>query len=151
MAWSRLHRTIAIAALAVQGSCSATTQAISDLTLARQRWEAARPSAYDYTLGLSCFCPTEITGPVVIVVSGNTVESRKYADTGETVAANFNTSFPSIDGLFDALVQANARKPAVLDATYHPSLGYPTHVAIDFAINAADDEMWYTITNFHAR
>ena len=151
MAWSRLHCTIAIAALAVQGGCSAPTQAISDLTIARQRWEAARPSAYDYTLGISCFCGGEITRPVVIVVSGNSVESRKYADTGETVGAPFSVSFPSIDGLFDVLVQATGRKPAVLDATYHPSLGYPTRVSIDFVANAADDEMQYTITNFHAR
>jgi Family of unknown function (DUF6174) len=151
MAWSRLHRTIAIAALATLGSCSSSTQATSELTVARQRWEAGRPSAYDYTLGLSCFCPTEITRSVVIVVNGNTVESRKYADTGETVAANYNASFPSLDGLFDVLVQSSARKPAVFDATYHPSLGYPTRVAIDFAFNTADDEMWYTITNFHAR
>jgi Family of unknown function (DUF6174) len=151
MARSRLHRTIAIAALAVLGSCSSTTEAISNLTTARQRWEAARPAAYDYTLGISCFCGGEITRPVIVVVNGDIVASRNYADTGETVGAPFSASFPSIDGLFDALVQANSRKPAVLDATYHPSLGYPTHVSIDFAANTADDEMQYTITNFHAR
>jgi hypothetical protein len=151
MAWSGIHRAVALAGLTVLGSCSSTTEATSDLTNARKRWEAARPSAYDYTLGLSCFCPTDITRPVVIVVNGDVVESRKYADTGETVAANYNTSFPSLDGLFDVLVQSNTRKPAVFDATFHPSLGYPMHVAIDFQRNVADDEMWYTITNFHAR
>ncbi|MEP6729142.1 MAG: DUF6174 domain-containing protein [bacterium] len=151
MPWLRIHRSIVVAALLAQASCSSTTQAISDLTVARQRWQAGRPVAYDYTLNISCFCGTEITRAVIIVVRNNTVESRTYADNGQAVAATFNSSFPTMDGFFDVLVSATARNPYRMDAAYDPVLGYPTHANIDFERDTADEEMFYQISSFHVR
>lgn len=148
---SRMYRLIAVVVLLPLGSCGLPTQAVSDLARARQRWEAGRPAAYDYTLRISCFCGGEITQPVVIVVRDNTVESRKYADTGEIVSEQWNSSFPSIDGLFDLVTSANARNAASLVAAYDASLGYPMSISIDYVANVADDEIAYTVTSFHAR
>lgn len=36
-------------------------------------------------------------------------------------------------------------KPATFEATYDPSLGYPTLVAVDPIANAADDEYRFTV------
>src|SRR5512140_140803 len=128
---SRMYHVFALVVLLPLGACSSPTQAVSDLARARQRWELARPAAYDFTLRISCFCGGEITRAVVIAVRDDSVESRSYADTGEAVSAQWNASFPTIDGLFDLVAAANARHPASLVAAYDTSLGYPTSIYID--------------------
>ncbi|MDB4891005.1 MAG: hypothetical protein JWL61_2860 [Gemmatimonadetes bacterium] len=147
----RIHRVIVLAALLLQASCSAITGAESDFERARARWTSQRPAAYDYTLRLSCFCGGEVTRAVVIVVRGNLVESRTYADDGTGVPAQFTGAFPTIDGMFDTIQNAFDHHSARVAVTYDPALGYPVSIALDGAINVADDETSYTLSNFHVR
>ena len=146
-----LRRTIALAILLLQASCSAITGAESDFARARLLWRSERPSAYDYTLRLSCFCGGEVTRAVVIVVRGDVVESRTYADDGALVPAQFNGTFPTIDGMFDKIQDAIDRNSARVDVSYDPARGYPVSIALDGSTQIADDESSYTITNFHSR
>jgi hypothetical protein len=147
----RVHRVIVLAALLLQASCSAITGAESDFERARTRWASQRPAAYDYTVRLSCFCGTEVTRAVVIVVRGNLVESRTYVDDGTAVPAPFNTVFPTIDGMFDTIQNAFDQHSARVDVSYDPALGYPVSIALDGSVNVADDERSYTLSNFHVR
>jgi hypothetical protein len=147
----RIYRTLAMAALFFQASCGAITGPESDFTRAQSRWASQRPVAYDYTLKLSCFCGSEATRAVVILVRGDIVESRTYADNGAVVPAQYNSVFPTIEGMFDRIAAAIDQKAAKVDVSYDPALGYPTSIAFDGSLNVADDESWYTLTNFHIR
>ncbi len=147
----RIHPLIALAVLLLQASCSAITGAESDLERARARWTSQRPAAYDYTLRLSCFCGGEVTRAVVIAVRGNLVESRTYADNGTPVPAQFNSTFPTIDGMFDTIQTAFDHNAARVDVSYDPALGYPATIDLDGSVRVADDESSYTLSNFHVR
>ncbi len=150
-----LPHSIIVALLAVTVGCSATTQPPSqiesDLAAARARWAAARPSSYEFVSSTLCFCPMEITAPVTVTVTGTTVSSRRYVSTGANVDGRFASSFPTIDGYFAVIDSARTRHPARIDVTYDPALGYPTRIAIDFVLNATDDEITYTIGGFRTR
>jgi len=147
----RIHRIIALAALLLQAGCSAITGAESDFERARSKWISLRPASYDYTLTLSCYCGGEVTRAVVIVVRGDVVESRTYADNGAVVPAQFNSTFPTIDGMFEEIEDGFDHDFARVDVSYDPALGYPVSIAFDGSVQIADDESWYTLTNFHVR
>ena len=147
----RIYRTFALAALLFQAGCSAITGPESDFARAQSQWASQRPFAYDYTVKLSCFCGSEATRAVVIVVRGDIVESRTYADNGAAVPAQYNSIFTTIDGMFARIAEAMDRNAAKVDVSYDPALGYPTSIALDGSVSIADDESWYTLTNFHVR
>ena len=141
---------VVLGVMAVAG-CHLVTDPHRDFTSARETWGAKRPSSYEYTVRISCFCGGEVTRPVVITVTGQTVESRKYADTGVAVDARWNDSFLTIDALFAEIDQAYATGAPTVDVTFDPTLGYPTLISIDRIANAIDDEYTKTVTNFRAR
>jgi len=161
-------RAIALLALLAQAACSAITppEVIQDTTKvevvkvdstesvlarSRARWAAERPATYDYTIRVSCFCGSEITRPVVVVVQDTTVVSRTYVDNGAAVPAVYVSIFPTIDGVFDVIADAVAHKYAHVGVTYDPSLSYPTSIGLDVSTSLVDDERVLTLTNFHAR
>ena len=147
----RSRRMFVLAALLLPAGCSSITGAESDFERAHVRWSSRRPAAYDYTMRLSCFCGSEVTRPVVIVVRGNLVESRTYADNGAPVPAQYDIVFPTIDGLFDTIQKAFDQRAARVDVSYDPAMGYPVSIALDGATNVADDESSYTLSNFPVR
>ena len=151
MLHSRTPRMFVLAALLLSAGCSSITGSESERDRAHARWTSQRPAAYDYTMRLSCFCGSEVTRPVVIVVRGDLVESRTYADNGAAVPAQYNIVFPTIDGLFDTIQKAFDQRAARVDVSYDPALGYPVSIALDGATNVADDESSYTLSNFHVR
>jgi hypothetical protein len=142
-----------LAAAPALGSCgdSTPTGLGLDFHTARARWRAHHPGTYAYTLERSCFCGPPVTSPVVIEVSGDAVQSRRYAETGEPVDAQLADAFPPIDGLFDIIEGAAQGGAARLVATYDPSLGYPMQIEIDYLANAADDEVTYRVRDFTTR
>ena len=141
-------RTGMAAVLMVLGACGddLTGPARSaDLERARQRWRAARPAEYAYTLRRSCFCGPEVTRPVQITVRNGTVVELRYADTGVLVDARWTPLFPSIDGLFTIIDDAIARRAERLDLTFDLTLGYPVEIDIDYSTRIADEEITYTV------
>ncbi|MEO8335348.1 MAG: DUF6174 domain-containing protein [bacterium] len=151
MPHQRICRILALVTLLLQSGCSAITQAESEFARAHLRWDTQRPAAYDYTMRLSCFCGDAVTRAVVIVVRGKVGESRTYADDGSAVPAQFNDVFPTIDGVFELIADAIDHNSARVDVTYDPVYGYPTSIALDGSTQAADDESWRALSNFHVR
>jgi hypothetical protein len=135
--------------LAADGATCAT--AITNVTDARARWNAARPASYEYTLAVGCFCLRDVTRPVVITVTATTVTSRRYEDDGTAVPDQLAATFPSIDGLFDKLLDARMRNAANSAANYEPTLGYPVQISLDYSATIADDEISYVVSRFRAR
>ena len=98
---SRAERTIALASLVLLAACGSGSTAPADsLAAARARWARNAPPAYSYTIQRSCECTAEMTGPVAVVVRGGVVESRQYVSSGASVAPQYASIFPAVEGLF---------------------------------------------------
>ncbi|MEP7001727.1 MAG: DUF6174 domain-containing protein [bacterium] len=139
-------------ALALAGGCrDITGSTAGQLASARERWAANGTASYDFTISLSCFCAPNALRPVVVVVSNGVVHGRKYKDTGADVTPPFSTAYSTIEGLFGIVEDARSRNAAQLDVVYDPERGYPTRISIDYVAKAIDDEVAYTVTDFHVR
>ena len=84
------------AALAACGETTGPAFVASELAVARARWEARGPAAYEMTLQRGCECLPEWSGPVAIVVRDGAVESREYTRTGEPVDPGYANLFPRV-------------------------------------------------------
>ena len=52
-----------------------------------------------------------------------------------------------MDGLFDLLQSAIDENAYTISAKYHPELGYPTEVWIDYEQQSVDEELGFSIHN----
>ncbi len=52
----------------------------------------------------------------------------------------------TVEGLFDLIADAIARRAYSIQAAYHPDLGYPESVYIDYDERQADEERGFNIT-----
>lgn len=144
-----LRKTIVAAVLALGLlSCGDGTSPLDprlDLAANRAKWQRAGLVSYTYTLQQFCFCA--FTQPVRLYVV-NDVVVRAFASPGDSaVSPQF---FPTVDRLFTFIDDAIARRAAVIRVTYDPTLGYPVEIVYDGALNAADDEVTYHLTDLHA-
>jgi hypothetical protein len=106
----------------------------------RDRWAAAALADYRYTLREFCFCGPETLRPVVIEVRDGQVASATYEDDGTAVVEPRLGQLRTVDGLFDVVQDAIDRDAHSLDASYDPTLGYPTSAQIDYIEFAVDEE-----------
>lgn len=120
---------------------------MGQLNEARDRWKSQGFTDYQITVDRSCFCVREATGEVYMVVRNAAVAYRTYVSTGQPVAAQWAELFPDIPGLFRVIEDA-IHDADDLVVRYHPRLGYPESISIDFVVNAIDDEVAYTTVGF---
>ena len=112
---------------------------------ALDRWKLTRPEAYIATMERICFCSPEAKGPVQVTVQGNTVVSRVYELSGESVPAEFADGFPTIDGLFKIIKDALDDGYDDMDAFYDPATGVPFNFWIDYDRNVQDEEVGFNV------
>lgn len=115
------------------------------LAEAQALWADADLDAYRMTLSRSCFCPPEYRGPYEVVVEEGRVQTVVYE--GEGVP---DDRALTVEALFDLLNEAYEQKAARIDVTYHPALGYPTSLYIDYSEQMADEEVGYTVAELRA-
>lgn len=113
----------------------------------RQLWRSQNISSYRYTLRVSCFCIPEVTQPVVVEVRNGRVTSITAANTGKPVNPEYFKQYNSVPKLFNLIQNAIAKDANRLSVTYHPRLGYPTQINIDYNAQIADEERYLTIEN----
>lgn len=123
---------------------------LRELTRAKTQWEAARLDNYDLVQQRLCYCTTESTLSVVTEVRDGGVRVRRYLDSGVPVPQPLQQLWGTVDDLFELVADAIDQNAASLLVTYHPTLGYPTHISIDYLGNAADDELTVTASLLHA-
>lgn len=108
------------------------------LDAAMARWNANRPTNYEFTLQRSCFCPQ--SDPVVITVNGAQIVSP-------TVSGN--TPLMTVDELFQKVQAAlDSSNSHVFSVEFERDLGYPISVSIDQIVGAIDDEVSYQVSEF---
>jgi hypothetical protein len=110
-------------------------------------WASTQPAHYSFFLERLCFCGTEVTARVRIVVLNGAVISRTYAD-GRPVPSQWHELFPPMEGVFQILREALDREAFEFEVQYDPDRGYPRTVAIDYVENAVDEELGLRLTGF---
>lgn len=148
--WLGVSRAVLLAgALA---SCSALQSgpldgAQAELNRQRRQWRAQEIEDYSYTVRRLCFCPESFTDPVEVRVSGGEVVARSYRGSGEAVAGENARFWPPVEGLFEIVQDAIDRDADSLLVDYHPSLGYPISIRIDYEEMAIDEELTVTASD----
>ncbi len=131
----------AVALGAVGGCSDSLGVTASELDSHFARWQAAGLRDYRYDFRRSCECAPAATRPATIEVIGGAVVRVRFAGGGEEFATSEEQRFfPTIDQLFQLIDDAVRNHAAVLVVSYHPVLGYPTNISIDYRREVADDE-----------
>lgn len=122
----------------------------SEIEQNKEKWQDAGISHYRYNLFISCFCIFVENMPLVIEVQDGEVVSMEYQNGNEIDPSLLELfgKYATIDRIF-AEVEAGLNGAAdnvvvKYDATY----GFPTEVTIDVEQQAADDELYLTISDF---
>jgi hypothetical protein len=124
-----------------------TSNTSQQLQRSKQLWARQKISNYRYTLRRSCFCLPKATEPVTIAVRNGKVTSMVAVSNGQPVNREYFTKYDSIAKLFEIVEDAIAKKAHRVSVTYHPTLGYPTQISIDYDQMMADEELYLTIAN----
>jgi hypothetical protein len=132
---------LVLAALAFAG-CSEPTSPADALALNRARWRAHGSADYEFAFQRWCFCDRAAVARVQIRVEGGAVAA--VIDTlGQPVdsldVARYFTI--TIDSLFGVVEHAIALGADELAVRYHPELGYPESIVIDYIAAAVDEEL----------
>ena len=142
--------TIRLASLALMilaVSCRDATgpeHQIKQLDAARQRWRAQNLHTYAFTLQRSCYCLN--VNPLYVAVLSDTVVGALDLETGEYVDRKLGET---VDGLFSFVEHAIANRAHLIRVVYDPEQGFPTEIDYDGVAQAADDEIFYRVSNVH--
>lgn len=123
---------------------------LEELRKNQQLWAKQNLRNYRYTLQVNCFCPPQITQPVVIEVRRGRTVSTRAANNRNTVNRDFFKDYDSVDKLFEIIRDAVAKNAHRIEVNYHPTLGYPTKVSIDYSQQMADEERYFTVERLEA-
>lgn len=117
----------------------------AEIAAQRAKWAAQRIDDYQLTFSRVCFCAPEGAGLVVLSVLEDEPVELLYFLSGDPVAPEWQSVFPTVHGLFDFLEDAIDRGAEQIDVDFDPDLGLPTSVRVDYRIAAADEEIGYEI------
>jgi hypothetical protein len=138
----------------VLAACSAVAGAAgnpSEVEQNQEKWQDANISHYRYNLHISCFCIFVENMPLVIEVQDGEVVSMEFQNGAEldpTLRQDLFDKYATIDGLFAELEAGLNGGADNVVAAYDPTYGFPTEVTLDFEEQAADDELYLSISDF---
>ena len=122
----------------------------SEIVQNQEKWQNARVSHYRYDLSISCFCIFTQDMPLVVEVQNGKVVSMEYK-SGKEIDPSLRELFEKYATIDRVLSEINAGLNGGadrVDVKYHPTYGFPTDVTIDVNKQAADDELYLTLSNF---
>lgn len=123
----------------------------SEYSRNQKKWQDANITHYRFNLFVGCFCAFSQDMPLVIEVKDGEVVSMGY-QTGNPLNEGdreYFSRFATIDRLFLGLEEALDQADRVT-VTYQPTYGFPVEVNIDLIEQAADDELYFTVSAFEA-
>jgi hypothetical protein len=119
-----------------------------DLNRNRRHWEAQGVDDYRYVARRGCYCPSEVTSPVIVQVRNGEVVSLVYEESGEAVEVTYSGLWLPLEGVFDIVQEALDREAVDVTVHYDPEYGFPREVGVDYSENIADEEIGYTVEDF---
>lgn len=133
-------------------ACASVGAASSEFDQAKEKWQDAGISHYRFELTYSCFCAFVSDMPLIIEVQDGEVVSMEYKSGNEIDPASEELfqQYATIDKIFAELENALNGGADNVTVTYDETYGFPTQINIDFIEEAADDELYLTISNFEA-
>ena len=147
-----MKNLILIVMTLILAGCAAMGNALgsqSEIEQNKEKWQDAGISHYRYHLSISCFCVFVENMPLVIEVQDSEVVSMEYQNGNEIDPSLLELfeKYATIDRVF-AEVEAGLNGAADnVVVTYDPTYGFPTQVTLDFEQQAADDEIYLTLSN----
>jgi len=144
----KLMKKLVLLILAIMLSACSAMQPKSDFD--RDQWQAANISHYRFNLFIGCFCAYTQDMPLIIEVKDGEVVSMKYQSGKEIESGNLDyfQRFATIDKLFDELKKDLGGEADKVTVEYDETYGFPKQVSIDFIVQAADDELGLTVSEF---
>ena len=139
-----------VSALVASTSCSSMVGPREQLASARVRWAQRGPDSYSMTISRGCECLPEVVGPATVTVENGAISAR-YTNTGAPVPMEYSASFPSVEGLFDIIEDAQKNNYYKVDVEYDQELGYPTLISFDMNKRAIDDEQGIYVRDFKTK
>lgn len=121
-------------------------QTPEDIATRRQQWIDKNVTKYRYTIERSCFCAEDARGPVVVEVDGDTATVTN-ASTGAPGSEYFN-DVNSITKIYDWLEKEANDGADEIAIAYDDATGVPLSIKVDKDFMMADEEMYYTLSNF---
>ncbi len=112
-------------------------QVAAALKLAQTQWEAAGIDTYTVYYLFACECPG---GNISVEVVDGVVESATFSDASADDEVLDGLLYP-IHRMFGAIAGAIDRGAHSIDAEFHPTLGHPTSIIIDYDRDTADEEL----------
>ncbi|MGP1386273.1 MAG: DUF6174 domain-containing protein [Thainema sp.] len=128
-------------------STSAAMLTQAELNANRNLWEENKPEAYSFVVQNGCFCLEDVRGPHRVSVVDGEITDVVFADSGEPYTLD---TVYTIDGYFDILQTGLDEDWFSLEATFDPDLGFPLTIAGNPSAQLADEEVFYTISDFNA-
>lgn len=131
----------------------------SEVQQAREKWQNAKISHYQFKLFLGCFCVFSQDMPLNIEVKDGQVISMQFQSGKEIDPSlmEYFQRFATVDKLFGEIengfqIQGNVDtagdKADEVKVTYDEPYGFPSQINIDFIKEAVDDELSLQITDF---
>ena len=117
-----------------------------DLVRAKQRWTDTGIRDYQFILSRVCECQND--GYIHVVVENGTVSRARYVPSGQAVSAELLQTLPSIDSLFDAMIDAANRPLGRVTWTPNKDYHYPEHAHIEPEGSALDADVSYWLRDF---
>ena len=122
------------------------TQSLLDSS--RKTWDSQMASNYQFNFQWSCYCTMDFVAEVNITVGENRIQGAAFIESDVPIPLNAAIErYKVMDGLFDLLQSAIDENAHTIAAKYHPELGYPTEVWIDYEQNSVDEELGFSIHN----
>lgn len=129
-------------------NCTKKTGVIpeDELNLQEQekKWKKQGITDYEFTSQISCFCQSDYTLPMAIVVKNDEIQSINGVAYANLEYENHMT----IDELFDYIEDRQNKNPVIENLEFDSVYGFPSYIYFDISEMIADDEIGYTITNF---
>lgn len=122
----------------------------SEIDQNQAKWQGAGISHYRYNLAISCFCIFTQDMPLMIEVQDGKVVSMEF-QSGKEIDPSLHELFDkyaTIDQIFAELKAGLNGGADNVIVKYDPTHGFPTEATIDFEQQAADDELYLTLSNF---
>ena len=103
---------------------------------------------YRFDFRWSCYCTMDFVAEVNITVRENRIHGAVLVEGDVPIPLDDAIErYKAMDNLFDLLQSAIDENAYTISAKYHPELGYPTDVWIDYEQHSVDEELGFSIHN----